>query len=85
MEGSLHGFIFDISLFKSFPQIEGLANAGGQRGGGGMGVARYGSKGLVIFVEGALPGAKVQARVTKVKGGYVDAVSSSFIEQSPFW
>jgi tRNA/tmRNA/rRNA uracil-C5-methylase (TrmA/RlmC/RlmD family) len=50
-----------------------------------MGVGRYGDNSLVVFVEGALPGARVNARVTRVHGGYVSAVVEELLQQSPDW
>jgi tRNA/tmRNA/rRNA uracil-C5-methylase (TrmA/RlmC/RlmD family) len=50
-----------------------------------MGVGRYGDDGLVVFVEGALPGARVNARVTRLHGGYVSAVVEEMVQQSADW
>jgi 23S rRNA (uracil1939-C5)-methyltransferase len=48
---------------------------------GGRGVARLGE--FVLFVDRALPGDRVLARVTKVKRNYGEAVAISTFEQGP--
>lgn len=45
---------------------------------GGSGVARL--DGFVVFVRRGLPGDTVRARVTKVKGGYAEAVTLEVVE-----
>jgi 23S rRNA (uracil1939-C5)-methyltransferase len=45
---------------------------------GGNGVARL--NGFVVFVRRGLPGDRVRARVTKVKGGYAEAATLEVIE-----
>jgi 23S rRNA (uracil1939-C5)-methyltransferase len=45
---------------------------------GGNGVARL--NGFVVFVRRGLPGDRVRARVTKVKGGYAEAVTVEVLE-----
>lgn len=49
---------------------------------GGQGVARIDD--FVVFVQGALPGQKVRALVTKVKKSYAEARTLQVLEQSPF-
>lgn len=48
---------------------------------GGRGVARL--EGLVIFVDGALPGARVRARVERVRKGFAEAVTEAVLSPSP--
>lgn len=48
---------------------------------GGNGVARL--DGFVVFVRRALPGDTVHARITKVKGGYAEAVALDVVEPGP--
>lgn len=48
---------------------------------GGKGVARV--DGLVVFVDGGLPGATVRARVTRVKKGFAEAVAVETLTSSP--
>src|SRR5262245_9459527 len=48
---------------------------------GGRGVARV--EGMVIFVEGALPGDTVRARVTKRKPQYAEASTVEVVKASP--
>jgi 23S rRNA (uracil1939-C5)-methyltransferase len=48
---------------------------------GGKGVARC--DGLVVFVDGGLPGATVVARVTKVKKGFAEAQALRTLTPSP--
>ncbi len=48
---------------------------------GGNGVARL--DGFVVFVRRGLPGDTVHARVTKVKGGYAEAVALDVVEAGP--
>jgi 23S rRNA (uracil1939-C5)-methyltransferase len=45
---------------------------------GGNGVARL--NGFVVFVRRGLPGDTVRARITKVKGGYAEAVALEVVE-----
>lgn len=47
---------------------------------GGRGVARR--DGFVIFVEGAIPGQRVKARVTRKKRGYAEAVAFELLQDS---
>lgn len=47
---------------------------------GGKGIARVG--GMVLFIEGALPGDKLRARVTKRKPQYGEAVVEELVEPS---
>jgi 23S rRNA (uracil1939-C5)-methyltransferase len=47
----------------------------------GRGVARHG--GLVLFVEGALPGERVRARVTEVRKAFGQAVTVALLQPSP--
>ncbi|MCW3066514.1 MAG: methyltransferase, TrmA family, partial [Solirubrobacterales bacterium] len=53
--------------------IDALAN-------GGAGVARR--EGYVVFVEGAIPGDRVRARVTKAKRAYAQARAEEIVEPS---
>jgi 23S rRNA (uracil1939-C5)-methyltransferase len=48
---------------------------------GGNGVARH--DGFVVFVRGGLPGDRVRARVTKVKRGFAEGVTSTLLEPGP--
>jgi 23S rRNA (uracil1939-C5)-methyltransferase len=48
---------------------------------GGRGVGRV--SGFVVFVEGALPGEKVRARIQRVKAGYAEAVTTQVLSGSP--
>lgn len=48
---------------------------------GGKGVARV--DGLVVFVDGGLPGSTLRARVNKVKKGFAEAVCESVLTPSP--
>ena len=48
---------------------------------GGRGVARH--DGMVVFVDGALPGETVLARVTQVKKGFAEAVAERIITPAP--
>ena len=48
---------------------------------GGRGVARLDD--FVLFVDRALPGDRVRARVTKVKRRYGDAVTVETLEKGP--
>lgn len=48
---------------------------------GGKGVARV--EGLVVFVDGGLPGATVKARVTRMKKGFAEAVALETLVPSP--
>ena len=48
---------------------------------GGAGVARL--DGYVVFVQGAVPGDRVRARVSKSKRGYAEARAVEVIEPSP--
>ena len=48
---------------------------------GGNGVARL--NGFVVFVRRGLPGDTVLAQVTKVKGGYAEAVALEVVERGP--
>ncbi len=48
---------------------------------GGRGVARL--DGLVVFVDGGLPGARVRARVERVRKGFAEAVVLETLEPSP--
>lgn len=48
----------------------------------GAGVARV--EGRVVFIEGALPGSVVQARVTGIRKGTVQAVQHDVVTASPF-
>ncbi len=48
---------------------------------GGRGVARV--EGLVVFVDGGLPGARVRARVERVKKGFAEAVALDVLSPSP--
>jgi 23S rRNA (uracil1939-C5)-methyltransferase len=49
---------------------------------GGKGVARIND--FVVFIQGALPGQKVRASVTKVKKSYAEARTLQVLEESPF-
>jgi 23S rRNA (uracil1939-C5)-methyltransferase len=49
---------------------------------GGQGVARIDD--FVVFVQGALPGQKVRALVTKVKKSYAEARALQVLEESPY-
>jgi 23S rRNA (uracil1939-C5)-methyltransferase len=48
---------------------------------GGNGVGRV--DGFVVFVRGALPGDRVNARVTKVKRGFAEATAAAVLDPSP--
>ncbi|MEJ7782961.1 MAG: TRAM domain-containing protein, partial [Solirubrobacteraceae bacterium] len=48
---------------------------------GGRGVARH--EGFVLFVQGAIPGDRVRAVVTKRKRGYGEAHVTEVLEPSP--
>ncbi len=48
---------------------------------GGKGVAR--ADGLVVFVEGGLPGSRVRGRITRVKKGFAEAVVVDTLAPSP--
>src|SRR4051794_35218604 len=48
---------------------------------GGNGVARH--DGYVVFVQGAIPGDRVKARVTKSKRDYGEARATELLEPSP--
>jgi 23S rRNA (uracil1939-C5)-methyltransferase len=48
---------------------------------GGNGVARH--EGYVLFVQGALPGDRVRAKVTKTKRDYGEAITLEVLEPSP--
>jgi 23S rRNA (uracil1939-C5)-methyltransferase len=48
---------------------------------GGNGVARL--NGFVVFVRRGLPGDRVRARVTKVKRGFAEALTTEVLEPSP--
>src|SRR5215212_1760147 len=48
---------------------------------GGAGVARL--DGYVVFVQGAVPGDRVRARVTKSKRGYAEARAEEVLEPGP--
>jgi len=48
---------------------------------GGRGVGR--ASGFVVFVEGALPGESVRARVQRVKSGYAEAACEHVLTSSP--
>jgi 23S rRNA (uracil1939-C5)-methyltransferase len=48
---------------------------------GGRGVARVG--GLVVFVEGGLPGATVRARIERTRKGFAEAVALEEVVPSP--
>lgn len=48
---------------------------------GGKGVAR--ENGFVLFVDGALPGQTVQARITKKRSGYAEARTVEVVKPSP--
>ena len=48
---------------------------------GGRGVGRV--SGFVVFVEGALAGERVRARVARVKSGYAEAVVTHVVSASP--
>jgi 23S rRNA (uracil1939-C5)-methyltransferase len=48
---------------------------------GGNGVARR--EGFVVFVQGAVPGDRVRAEVTKAKRGYAEARTVELLEPSP--
>jgi 23S rRNA (uracil1939-C5)-methyltransferase len=48
---------------------------------GGNGVAR--TDGFVVFVRRGLPGDRVKARVTKVKRGFAEAITTEVLEPSP--
>jgi 23S rRNA (uracil1939-C5)-methyltransferase len=48
---------------------------------GGSGVARL--DGYVVFVQGAIPGDRVRARVTKRKRAYAEARTVELLEPSP--
>jgi 23S rRNA (uracil1939-C5)-methyltransferase len=48
---------------------------------GGKGVARV--EGLVVFVDGGLPGATVKARVTRLKKGFAEAAALETLTPSP--
>ena len=48
---------------------------------GGKGVAR--TDGLVVFVDGGLPGATVRARVTRVKKGFAEAAVEETLTPAP--
>jgi 23S rRNA (uracil1939-C5)-methyltransferase len=48
---------------------------------GGRGVARL--NGLVVFVQGAVPGDRVRAEVTKAKRSYAEARATELLEPSP--
>lgn len=49
---------------------------------GGQGVARL--NGLVVFVEGGLPGQRLEVRLIKKKKNFAEAVIERLIEQSPY-
>lgn len=49
---------------------------------GGRGVARL--DGLVVFVNGGLPGARVRARMTRVRKGFAEAEVTETLEASPW-
>ncbi|MFC1544105.1 23S rRNA (uracil(1939)-C(5))-methyltransferase RlmD [Gemmatimonadota bacterium] len=49
---------------------------------GGRGVART-DEGLVVFVEDALPGQRVRARIVRVKKGHAEAKLSEIVRESP--
>jgi predicted RNA-binding protein with TRAM domain len=55
--------------------------AGGTGKGAGCGVAR--KDGLIIFIEGALPGSRVEVTVTGVKTEYIEARIRDVIHPSP--
>ena len=55
--------------------------AGGSSKGSGSGVAKV--DGLIIFVAGALPGAKVECKVTAVKRDYLEAGILQILSPSP--
>ena len=57
------------------------AMAGGTGKGAGAGVAKV--DGLIFFVEGALPGSRVQVKVTGVKPDYVEACIERVVTPSP--
>ena len=48
---------------------------------GGNGVARL--NGFVVFVRGGFPGDRVKARVTKVKRGFAEALTTEVLTPSP--
>jgi 23S rRNA (uracil1939-C5)-methyltransferase len=49
---------------------------------GGRGVART-PDGLVVFVEGALPGESIRARITRSRSGFAEAVPRAILRASP--
>lgn len=52
--------------------------------GRGLGrIATGQDRGKVVFVSGALPGQKVQARILRSRSGLLDAVCESILEQAP--
>ena len=57
------------------------AMAGGTGKGAGAGVAKV--DGLIFFVEGGLPGSRVQVKVTGVKPDYVEACIERVVTPSP--
>lgn len=50
---------------------------------GGRGVARH--EGFVVFVEGALPGQKVRATVTKAAKRFAEAEAAEVLTETPHW
>ena len=62
--------------------VTNLAFAGSQRGGGGSGVART-EDGLVVFVEGGLPGSTVEATVTRMERSHAIATVKATVQESP--
>ncbi|BBD09766.1 23S rRNA (uracil(1939)-C(5))-methyltransferase RlmD [Desulfovibrio ferrophilus] len=50
---------------------------------GGRGIAR--TEGFVVFVDGALPGQKVRATVTKAAKRFAEADVDEVLEQTPHW
>lgn len=61
--------------------VDILSLAGGSGKSAGSGVAKV--DGLIVFVEGALPGSRVEVKVTDVKRGYVEASIVCLLMPSP--
>jgi 23S rRNA (uracil1939-C5)-methyltransferase len=68
------------SLEKPFKKSDEVELEVGKLAFGGKGVARV--KGYVIFVEGAVPGDRVKALITKAKPSYAEARVKEFLSQS---